>query len=60
MRGMLDDTGDDGALQDKSSLKEKKKKTIAIGCWKGKVSLNVMVSPLDCQEMLQWLFQGTD
>lgn len=59
MRGLLDDAGDDGALQDKSSLKEKKK-TIAIGCWKGKVSLNVMVSPLDCQEMLQWLFQGTD
>lgn len=29
--------------------------TIAIGCWKGKSSLSVMVSQIDCQEMLERL-----
>lgn len=29
--------------------------TIAILCWKGKVSLNVMASDNDCQELLQRL-----
>lgn len=29
--------------------------TIAIGCWKGKNSLSVMVTALDCQELLERL-----
>lgn len=29
--------------------------TIAIGCWKGKSSLSVMVSQIDCQELLERL-----
>ncbi|OWM82181.1 hypothetical protein CDL15_Pgr001755 [Punica granatum] len=34
--------------------------TIAIGCWKGKTCVNVMVSPLDCQELLHRLFPGEE
>ena len=29
--------------------------TIAIGCWKGKASLTVMVNAIDCQELLERL-----
>ncbi|XP_050205626.1 uncharacterized protein LOC126655466 [Mercurialis annua] len=29
--------------------------TIAIGCWKGRSSLNVMVTAIDCQELLERL-----
>ena len=29
--------------------------TIAIGCWKGRASLTVMVSAIECQEMLERL-----
>lgn len=29
--------------------------TIAIGCWKGKASLTVMVTTVDCQELNQRL-----
>lgn len=29
--------------------------TIAIGCWKGKSSLSVMVTAIDCQELLERL-----
>lgn len=29
--------------------------TIAIGCWKGRAGLNVMVTALDCQELLERL-----
>ncbi|KAI3814028.1 hypothetical protein L1987_18770 [Smallanthus sonchifolius] len=29
------------------------KSTIAIGCWKGRSSLAVMVTPIDCQELLE-------
>lgn len=29
--------------------------TIAIGCWKGRNSLSVMVTALDCQELLERL-----
>nr|XP_043638974.1 RNA cytosine-C(5)-methyltransferase NSUN2-like [Erigeron canadensis] len=38
------------------------KSTIAIGCWKGRASLSVMVTAIDCQEMLERLLirLGTD
>ena len=29
--------------------------TIAIGCWKGRSNLSVMVTAIDCQEMLERL-----
>lgn len=29
--------------------------TIAIGCWKGKASLTVMVTTVDCDQLLQKL-----
>lgn len=29
--------------------------TIAIGCWKGRASLSVMVTAIDCQELLERL-----
>lgn len=29
--------------------------TIAIGCWKGRASLTVMVGALECQELLERL-----
>jgi multisite-specific tRNA:(cytosine-C5)-methyltransferase len=29
--------------------------TIAIGCWKGRASLTVMVTAIDCQELLERL-----
>lgn len=29
--------------------------TIAIGCWKGRASLTVMVTAVDCQELLERL-----
>lgn len=29
--------------------------TIAMGCWKGKASLTVMVTAIDCQELLERL-----
>jgi len=29
--------------------------TIAIGCWKGRSNLNVMVTAIDCQELLERL-----
>lgn len=29
--------------------------TIAIGCWKGRSSLSVMVTAIDCQELLERL-----
>lgn len=29
--------------------------TIAIGCWKGRASLTVMVTAIECQEMLERL-----
>lgn len=31
------------------------KSTVAIGCWKGRASLTVMVTAIDCQEMLERL-----
>lgn len=31
------------------------KSTIAIGCWKGRASLSVMVTAIDCQELLERL-----
>ncbi|KAK4767029.1 hypothetical protein SAY86_014780 [Trapa natans] len=43
------------ALKDWSRAGES---TMAIGCWKGKTSLNLMVNPLECQEMLQRLLSG--
>ncbi|XP_010531362.1 PREDICTED: tRNA (cytosine(34)-C(5))-methyltransferase-like [Tarenaya hassleriana] len=33
--------------------------TIAIGCWRGKTSLGVMVAPADCQELLERLNDRT-
>lgn len=29
--------------------------TIAIGCWRGRASLTVMVTAIDCQELLERL-----
>lgn len=29
--------------------------TIAVGCWKGRASLTVMVTAIDCQELLERL-----
>ncbi|KAF5749781.1 tRNA (cytosine(34)-C(5))-methyltransferase [Tripterygium wilfordii] len=34
--------------------------TIAIGCWKGRGSLSVMVTAIDCQELLGRLFACTE
>lgn len=34
--------------------------TIAIGCWKGRASLSVMVTALDCQELLERLLMRMD
>ncbi|TKY47672.1 tRNA (cytosine(34)-C(5))-methyltransferase [Spatholobus suberectus] len=34
--------------------------TIAIGCWKGRASLTVMVSALECQELLERLLMRLD
>lgn len=35
-----------------SNLPVVDKSTIAIGCWKGRSSLSVMVTAIDCQELL--------
>ncbi|RDX80861.1 tRNA (cytosine(34)-C(5))-methyltransferase, partial [Mucuna pruriens] len=43
----------EGALQVNES-------TIAIGCWKGRASLTVMVSALECQELLERLLMRLD
>lgn len=34
--------------------------TIAIGCWRGKNSISVMVTAVDCQELLERLLKGTE
>lgn len=34
--------------------------TIAIGCWKGRASLTVMVTAIDCQELLERLLIRLD
>lgn len=34
--------------------------TVAIGCWKGRASLTVMVGALECQELLQRLLMRLD
>ncbi|KAK8578026.1 hypothetical protein V6N13_076698 [Hibiscus sabdariffa] len=34
--------------------------TIAIGCWKGRSSLSVMVTAIDCQELLERLSVGME
>ncbi|KAK4773771.1 hypothetical protein SAY87_028790 [Trapa incisa] len=39
----------------KSSLARKAAGQIAIGCWKGKASLSVLVTAIDCQELLERL-----
>lgn len=34
--------------------------TIAIGCWKGRASLTVMVTAMDCRELLERLLVRLD
>ena len=34
--------------------------TIAIGCWKGRASLTIMVGALECQELLERLLMCLD
>lgn len=34
--------------------------TIAIGCWKGRARLSVMVTAMDCQELLERLLIRLD
>lgn len=34
--------------------------TIAVGCWRGRTNVAVMVTALDCQELLERLLPKTD
>lgn len=45
----------DGAQKDGSEAVKVNSSTIAIGCWKGKASLTVMVTTVDCDQLIQKL-----
>lgn len=34
--------------------------TVAIGCWRGRTNVSVMVTSLDCQELLERMSQYTE
>lgn len=43
-----------------SSDAEAENSSIAIGCWRGRASLSVMVTAIDCQELLERLLARTE